>query len=83
MKAFGYKKGSENLLELEEVSIQADIKELDKLIKFLQETKEKHSEVVKEVDKCHSHLRDWDSEWNVGTTDLIIVTTKNIDSESY
>lgn len=32
LKVFGYKKDSENLIELKEVSFQSDIKELDKLI---------------------------------------------------
>lgn len=75
MKVFGYQKDSENLIELQEVSFQSDIKELDKIIKFLQDVKEDHSKIIGEVELCHSHLRDWDIEWKVGSTDIIVVTT--------
>ncbi|MYL35641.1 hypothetical protein GLW05_18860 [Pontibacillus yanchengensis] len=77
MKVFGYQKDSENLMELQEVSFQSDIKELDKIIKFLQDVKEQHSKVMGEGEICHSHFRDWDSEWKVGSTDIIVATTKN------
>ncbi|OZM57721.1 hypothetical protein CIB95_04975 [Lottiidibacillus patelloidae] len=75
MKVFGYQKDSEKLMELEEVTFQTDIKELDKIIKFLQVIKEQHSKVNGEVE-CHSHFRDWDDQWNDNSTDLIVVTTK-------
>ncbi len=42
VKVFGYQKDSENLIELQEVSFQSDITELDKIIKFLQNVKEQH-----------------------------------------
>lgn len=75
MKVFGYQKDSEELIELEEVSIQSDIGGLDKIIKFLQEVKEQHSKVIGEVELCHSHFRDWDVDWKAGSTDIIVVTT--------
>jgi hypothetical protein len=75
LKVFGYQKDSENLIELQEVSFQADINELDKIIKFLQEVKEQHSKIIGEVELCHSHFSDWDDEWKAGLTDFIIVTT--------
>lgn len=75
MKVFGYQKDSENLIELKEVSFQTNIKELDKIIRFLQQVKEDHSKINGEVELCHSHFRDWDVEWRSGSTDIIIVTT--------
>jgi hypothetical protein len=75
LKVYGYQKNIEDLIELQEVSFQSDIKELDKLIKFLQEVKEQHSKINGEVELCHSHFRDWDIEWKAGSTDIIVVTT--------
>ena len=75
VKVFGYQYDSEDLIELQEVSFLGNIRELDKLIKFLQQVKEQHSEVCGEVELCHSHFRDWDTEWNDETTDIIVVTT--------
>ena len=75
VKVYGYQFDSEDLIELQEVSFQADIRELDKLISFLQQVKEKHSKVISEVELCHSHFRDWDAEWKAGTADIIVVTT--------
>lgn len=77
MKVYGYQKDSENLIELHKVSFQLDIKELDKIIGFLQEVKEQHSKVIEKDELCHSHFRDWDGEWKAGSTDIIVVTTKN------
>lgn len=75
MKIFGYEENNDNLLDLQEVSFQCDIKELEKIIKFLQDVKENHSKVINEVELCHSHFRDWDVEWKAGSTDIIVVTT--------
>lgn len=75
MKVFGYQKNSEDLIELQEVSFQSDIGELDKIIRFLQEVKVQHSKVIVEVELCHSHFRDWDVDWKAGSTDIIVVTT--------
>jgi flagellin-specific chaperone FliS len=74
VKVFGYKNDSEELIELEEVSFQSDIEELDKIIKFLQEVKEQHSKVIGETELCHSHFRDWDVDWKAGSTDIIFTT---------
>ena len=43
VKVFGYQYDSEDLIELQEVSFLGNIRELDKLIKFLQQVKEKVS----------------------------------------
>lgn len=75
VKVFGYQKDGEELIELQEVSFQSDIRELDKIIEFLQEVKEHHSKVIGEVELCHSHFRDWDVGWKAGSTDIIVVTT--------
>ena len=77
MKVFGYQKDSENLIELQEISFQSNMKELDKIIKFLQNVKEQHRKVMNEVELCHSHFRDWDPEWKPNSTDIIVVTTSN------
>lgn len=79
MRVFGYQCDSEDLIELQEVSFQGDIRELDKVIKFFQQVKEQHSKISGRVESCHSHFRDWDTEWNKGTTDIVVVTT--FDSE--
>ena len=74
MKIFGYQKDSEELMELEEISIQSDIAELDKIIEFLQYVKKQHRG-IKEGEFCNSHFRDWDIEWKSGSPDIIVVTT--------
>lgn len=75
MKVFGYQKNGEHLIELQEISIKSSIAELDRMIKFLQSVREQHSKIVGEVELCHSHLRDWDTEWDTDSADIIIVTT--------
>lgn len=75
VKVYGYQYESEDLIELQEVSFQGDLKELEKLITFLQLVKEQHSKVSGETDFCHSHFRDWDTEWKDGAADIIVVTT--------
>lgn len=75
VKVFGYQKDNEELIELREVSFQCDIEELEKVIKFLQETKKQHSKIIGEVELCHSHFRDWDINWKDNGIDIIVVTT--------
>lgn len=75
IKAFGYQYDSENLIELQEVTFMLDKIELEKIIKFLQQVKEEHSKINNETEYCHSHYRDWDTEWKDETADFIIVTT--------
>lgn len=77
MKVFAYQKDSENLIELQEVTFQSDIKELDKIIKFLKNVKEQHGKVTVKGGLCHSHFRDWDVEWQANSTDIIVVTNSN------
>ena len=77
MKVFGYPKDREELIELQEVSFQSDIKELNKIITFLQSIKEQHSKLSGNGELCHSHFRDWDVEWQDNSTDIIVVTTFN------
>jgi len=80
MKAFGYQKDSEELIELQEVSFQTDIEGLDKLIKFLQKVKEQHIKVIGKSEICHTHFRDWDVDWKADSTDIIVVTTSKVES---
>ena len=74
MKAYGYRNGDEELIELQEVSIQGSLEELDKIIDFLINVKKLHSSVSGETEICHSHLRDWDKDWKNGEMDFIVVT---------
>lgn len=74
MKIYGYQQEQEDLLKLEEVSLQCTIEELDKILDFIIEVKKKHSAVAEKTDMCHSHFRDWDSAWEQGQPDIIIVT---------
>ena len=74
MKAYGYQKNNDNLLELEEVSFECDIKEIDEIIKFFQYVKKEHSKTRLEAEFYHSHLRDWKESWTNESSDIIVVT---------
>lgn len=74
MVFFGYQRNDERLLELEEVSLQCNLEELEELIVFLNEVKKEHSAVKNETGMCHSHFKDWKSKWNKEDTDFIVVT---------
>ena len=74
MRIFGYQKDSDKLLNLNEMTIQCDVNELDRIIVFLNEVKTKHSTVSEKTDMCHSHLRDIDLQWKNGDPDIIVVT---------
>ena len=74
MKIFGYQKDSDKLLNLNEMTIQCDVNELDRMIIFLNEVKTKHSAIYGKTDMCHSHLRDMDLQWKNGDPDIIVVT---------
>lgn len=74
MKVYGHQKDSEDLIELNEISILSDIDELKNLLNYLQEVIQQHSKVVGETELCHSHLRDWDENWESGQPDIVIVT---------
>jgi hypothetical protein len=76
MQVFGYKKDSEELMELGEVTFLSNIEELEKLIRFFQETKAQHSKAAKEIESFHSHFRDWDTAWQEGSADIIVAQTK-------
>lgn len=80
MKAYGYKKNNDDLLELEEVSFECEIEEIDEIIKFFQYVKEEHTKARLETEFCHSHLRDWKESWNNESTDIIVVTSFNSDN---
>lgn len=77
MKAYGYQKNNDNLLELEEVSFECDIEEIDEIINFFQYVKEEHSKVRLEKGFCYSHLRDWKASRSNESTDIIVVTNFN------
>ncbi len=74
MKFYGYKKDGDELLELEEVTLQCSVNELEDIIGFLIETKKKHSSVMDKTDICHSHFKDWSESYNKSNPDFIIVS---------
>jgi len=73
MKIYGYEMNGEELLELEETSIDCTLEESEKLIEFFSYVKKKHYG-KKSNSMCHTHLRDWDTTWKESTPDLIIVS---------
>ena len=75
MQIYGYQKEVDTLLNLEEVSLQCTLEELDDIIAFLTKSREEHAKVIEETSMCHSHFRDWNSAWKQGDSDLIVVTT--------
>lgn len=74
MRLFGYQKDSDDLLKLDEVSIQCSIEELKKIIDFLNKVKVEHATVENKTDMCHSHFRDWEPERKKGEPDIIVLT---------
>ena len=75
MQIYGYQKDVDTLINLEEVSLQCTLEELDDIIGFLTKTREEHAKVIEKTSMCHSHFRDWNSAWKQGNPDLIVVTT--------
>lgn len=55
MQVYGYKKDSDEFVELQEASIECKIKELDSIIEFLQNTREEHKKAMGKTKICHSH----------------------------
>ena len=74
MQVYGYKKNSDDFVELQEASLECNIEELEKVISFLQHVKEQHSKVKGKSEICHSHYRDWDKTWNTELVDIIVIT---------
>ncbi|MDR0840564.1 MAG: hypothetical protein LBN26_04160 [Christensenellaceae bacterium] len=75
MKIYGYQSHSDALLQLEETTFQCNLNELSNLIDFLLHVHKEHSAVADKTDMCHTHLRDWDTTWEKGSPDIIVVTT--------
>ena len=76
MKAYGYDLKSK-FVELKEVSLECSLEELKKIADFLNYADKLHSSDLCKNDYCHSHYRDWDKSFKIGSSDLIIIT--NID----
>ncbi len=75
MQIYGYQKNGDVLINLEEVSLQCTLEELDDIINFLTKLRKEHADVLGKTNICHSHYKDWKMEWNQGDPDLIVVTT--------
>ena len=61
------------MLDLEEVSLQCTLEEINKMIKFLMEARKQHTKILRKIDICHSHLKNGDDGWRNGDPDLIVV----------
>jgi len=69
MNIYGYKKESDELLELSEISLECSIEELDSIIDFLKYAKDLK---IKNKDKYgHEHFKDWAKEEKL--VDIIIL----------
>ena len=77
MQIYGYQKDEDTLIDLEEVSLQCTLEELDDIIAFLTKSREDHKAVAKKTSMCHSHLKDWNLAWRQGNPDIIVVTTND------
>jgi len=76
MKAYGYDRtnqDAESPLELRKVSLQLTLDEIDRVIAFLQDAKEKLSHGKPRSGHAHAHFRDWSDNWTASETDLIIL----------
>lgn len=75
MKAVGYEIGKEKdgfSMVLQEVTIKANIEEIDELIEFLQYTKKRH---ILQREQCktkldHTHFQDWRREQGKAIPDI-------------
>ncbi len=75
MKFIGNKsRYSKRDIDLKEITINCDAKELDKIIRFLMYCKKSHIGVDGEFSVCHSHIQDWDESWKIGMPDIVIYT---------
>lgn len=74
MQVCGYKRNSDDYVELREASLICSIDEIEKMIKFMQYVKERHSKGAGEEGIYYSHYRDWDKTWNPESTDIIAIT---------
>lgn len=76
MQFYGYEKDSEQLLKLSESCLECSLDELDKVIEFLQQVREKHGKIAVKTEYPHSHYRDWDKSWTSESSDFIITISK-------
>jgi hypothetical protein len=74
MKVYGYSENGDFIAKLKEVTLDCNIEEIENLINFLKDVKEKHAKVAQKTDYCHSHFRDWEKDWQPNFSDVIILT---------
>jgi len=72
MKFYGIINDEE--ISLNQIVLNCNLEEIQKLIIFLQIVKERHTFYLKDSDECHTHYKDWNKEWNRNIPDLVIVT---------
>jgi hypothetical protein len=76
MKAFGYVRGdsaAEHPVALQEVTLSVTIKELERVITFLQQAKSKLQHQSATPGQSHLHLKDLDKAWTPEDPDVIVV----------
>ncbi len=76
MKAYGYDrtgKDPESPLELREVALGLTVDEMDKVIAFLQDARQKFSRERPVPGQAHAHFRDWCDDWTPTEADIVLV----------
>lgn len=77
MKIYGYKKEDENLICLEEATIQCTYEELSKLAQFINDSLDEFVKGKHYDDNAHIHFRDWSESWTEEESDFIIAVTND------
>lgn len=76
IKAYGYDRANEDAespSELREVTLGVTIDEIDRLIAFFQDAREKFSCGQPVSGQRHVHLRDWLTSWTPSEADIVLL----------
>jgi hypothetical protein len=76
VKAYGYGRNdeeSESPTELREVALSVKVDEIDTLMNFFRDAKERFCSGRPVSGQAHAHLRDFLSKWNPEDADVILV----------
>ena len=72
MNIYGYKKGADHLMEMKEVTMQCNPKELNEIILFLCYVRDEWACLDGDTVDSYSHFRDWKVDWEKENGDLIV-----------
>lgn len=72
MKIYGYKKDDNNLMCLEETTVQCTYEELSKLAQFFKDSLDEFAKMKNDAENAHIHFRDWSDSWTEEDSDFII-----------